>query len=53
MGHLKNGIPSETYYWLLDWKDKNLSQFQQWYGKKSLNDLTVPELFDLYERVKN
>ena len=30
---LKNGIPESHYYFLLDWKDKNLSEY------KKLNNL--------------
>jgi hypothetical protein len=48
---LKNGIPSEEYYELLDWKDKNLEEFQKLFPGKALNDLTQLELIMLYNRV--
>ena len=51
MEGLKNGIPAEQYYELLDWKDKNLKEFQQLFPNKALNDLSQLELIMLYNRV--
>ena len=50
MSELKNGIPAEQYYELLDWKDQNLKEFQQLFPNKALNDLTQLELIMLYNR---
>lgn len=55
---MKNGIPDNIYYELLEWKDKNLltfdafTEFISYLNDKkkvySLNDLTVEELKTLY-----
>lgn len=47
----KNGIPSRKYYELLNWKDKNLSKFQDLHPGRSMNDLDRKELNTLYDAV--
>lgn len=51
MSNLKNGIPSEAYYSLLEWKDKNLKDFQSRFGEVSLDSLTYSQLQRLYQEV--
>jgi hypothetical protein len=46
---LKNGIPSDAYYLLLEWKDENLELFQSHFGKVSLNSLDYSQLQRLYQ----
>ena len=42
---MKNGIPDKMYYFLLDYKDKNITEFFEMYGKDArLTDLYVPQL---------
>lgn len=48
---LKNGIPSDAYYSLLEWKDKNLEEFQSKFGKVSLDSLDYSQLQRLYQEV--
>jgi hypothetical protein len=48
---MKNGIPSEAYYQLLEWKDANLPEFQSYFGEVSLDSLTYSQLQRLYQRV--
>ena len=48
---LKNGIPSEAYYQLLEWKDSNLEEFQFRFGEISLNDLSYSQLQRLYQEI--
>ena len=51
---LKNGIPTENYYELLDWKDKNLQEYNNSeFGGRALNDLGVIELIKLYNYIIN
>lgn len=47
-----NGVPDNIYYFLLDWKDKNLQEYQDIKGEKRLYDLTPNELHLLYRAVK-
>ena len=49
---MKNGITSEKYYFLLEWKDANMEEYLAMKGDKSLCDLTTYELNKLYEAVK-
>jgi hypothetical protein len=50
---VKNGVKDEIYYFLLDWKDKNLEGFQAIKGIGArLCDLTPYELNKLYEAIK-
>ena len=51
MEEMKNGIPSEQYYEMLDWKDKNMVEFNKLFPNKTLNDLSQLELIMLYNRV--
>lgn len=48
---MKNGIPADNYYKLLEWKDSNLKKFRRWYDNKSLNDLTTEQLKELWNRI--
>lgn len=48
---LKNGIPAEAYYLLLEWKDANLAQFQERFGEVSLASLDYAQLQRLYQEV--
>lgn len=49
---MKNGVEDKIYYSLLDWKDKNLSLFQEIMGGElRLCDLTIAELHWLYAKV--
>lgn len=49
---MKNGIPEQCYYDLLEWKDTtDLSSrtiLRECFNKGSINDLTVPQLNALY-----
>ena len=50
---MKNGISDEKYYFLLDWKDKNMDDYiAMKYGERSLNSLTTHELNKLYQGIK-
>ena len=49
---MKNGIPSEKYYFLLEWKDENMQEFIDMYGGRRMCDLTTYELNKLYEAIK-
>lgn len=49
---MKNGIPSEKYYFLLEWKDANMEEFISIKGEVSLCDLSTYELNKLYEAIK-
>ena len=53
MSNLKNGIPSQLYYKLLEWKDQNLERFKQLHPNKGLNDLSPNELIALHEYIKS
>jgi len=48
---MKNGIPSQNYYELLEWKDTHMDEFLMLYPGKRLTDLTVIELIALYNTV--
>lgn len=48
---MKNGVPKEIYYELLEWKDANLEEFQDIHGEKSLNSLSPNELHMLHRAV--
>lgn len=48
---LKNGIPSDAYYLLLEWKDENLEEFQSRFGEVSLDSLNYSQLQRLYQEV--
>lgn len=50
---MKNGIMSQIYYQLLQWKDNNLEKFQELYPNKALNDLTQKELLALRKHIKS
>lgn len=51
---MKNGIPAHMYYFLLDWKDKNLSIFNDIYGEgTSLNSFDTHDLIELHKKVIN
>lgn len=50
---MKNGVEDSVYYYLLEWKDQNLAEYQTIKGDKRLCDLTPYELNKLYEAVKD
>ena len=41
-------IPSDVKYYLLGWKDRNLSYFIKKYGETKLRDLTIDQLHQLF-----
>jgi len=47
-----HGIPSEKYYFLLEWKDENIEEFMDMHGGRRLCDFTTYELNKLYEAIK-
>ena len=49
---MKNGVTDDVYYFLLDWKDKNLEEYQSIKGDKRLCDLTPYELNLLYRAIE-
>lgn len=49
---MKNGIPSEKYYFLLEWKDANMQEFIDMYGERRMCNLTTYELNKLYQAIK-
>ena len=49
---MKNGIPSEKYYFLLEWKDNNIEEFILIKGNVKLCDLDAYELNKLYQAIK-
>ena len=49
---MKNGIPSEKYYFLLEWKDANIEDFVDMYNNRRICELTAYELNKLYEAIK-
>ena len=49
---MKNGVNDDVYYFLLDWKDKNLIEYQNIKGDKRLCDLTPYELNLLYRAIE-
>jgi hypothetical protein len=48
---MKNGIPDEAYYQLLEWKDTNLLEFQSYFGEVCLDSLSYSQLQRLYQKV--
>ena len=50
---MKNGIPSEKYYFLLEWKDSNMGEFIDMFNERRLCDLSTYELNKLYEAIKS
>jgi len=44
-------FPERVKYYLLDYKDANLTEFQLMFNKTSLLDLTKEELFRYYDFV--
>ena len=48
---LKNGIPVEAYYLLLEWKDRNLTEFRERFGDVSLDSLDYSQLQRLYQEI--
>ena len=48
---MKNGIPTDNYYELLEWKDNNLDKWEEMYQMRSLSSLKVLELITLYNAV--
>lgn len=48
---MKNGIPSQHYYELLEWKDVNMREFIERYDNRRMCDLTTEELKELYEYI--
>ena len=48
---MKNGVEDKIYYFLLDWKDRNLEEYREIKGNKRLCDLTPYELNLLYNVV--
>jgi len=48
---MKNGIPSEKYYFLLEWKDANMQEFIDMYGERRMCDLTSYELNKLHQAI--
>ncbi len=50
---MKNGVSNEIYYFLLEWKDNNLREFERIKGEKRLCDLTPNELHLLYKAIKS
>lgn len=45
---MKNGIPTQHYYELLEWKDNNMSEFIALFNNRRMCDLTPKELKELY-----
>ncbi len=41
-------IPSRIKYYLLDWKDKNMSNYIEKYEGLRLRDLTIKQLYELF-----
>lgn len=50
--NMKNGIKAEKYYFLLDWKDKNMEEYILMKGRVGLCNLTPQELNSLYKEIK-
>ena len=50
---MKNGIPAEKYYFLLEWKDNNMDKFLTQYDNRRLCDLGTYELNELYKIIKD
>ena len=47
---MKNGIPSEKYYFLLEWKDANMQEFIDMYGERRMCDLTYLRIKSNYTK---
>jgi hypothetical protein len=47
-----NGIPTERYYFLLEWKDANMKEFIDMYGERGMCNLTTYQLNKLHEAIK-
>jgi hypothetical protein len=41
-------LPSRVKYYLLEWKDANMTQYQHKYGTVGLNGLTLDQLHALF-----
>lgn len=50
---MKNGIPAEKYYFLLEWKDANMEEYINMKGERRMCDLSTYELNKLYEAIKS
>ena len=48
---MKNGVKSEIYYFLLEWKDTNMDEFIDMYGEKRLCEFTPTELHKLHQAI--
>ncbi len=51
--NMKNGIPDKKYYFLLDWKDKNMEEYIALIGERRMCDLTTNELNELHKSITN
>ena len=49
---MKNGIPSQHYYFLLEWKDANIEEFTLRFSNRGLCELSTNELKALYKELK-
>lgn len=49
---MKNGIPADKYYFLLEWKDDNMEEYLRIKGERRLCDFSPYELNKLYEAIK-
>lgn len=49
---MKNGVPDYIYYFLLEWKDLHLQEYQDMKGNKRLCELSPNELHMLYKAIK-
>ena len=45
---MKNGIPSQHYYLLLEWKDANMNEFIERFDNRRMCELSTEELKALY-----
>ena len=48
---MKNGIPSQHYYLLLEWKDVNMNEFIERFDNRRMCDLSTEELKALYKEI--
>lgn len=48
---MKNGIPQEMYYQLLDWKDCHLNEWKIREGSMRMCDFNSTELLALYDEL--
>ena len=51
METLKNGVPSNIYYAILEWKDSNLKEWQEIKGELRVCDLSPIDLWQFYKGV--